>query len=428
MGIKNGSTIINFVQRGLYNKNPKTYNILVDGELMRYKGMNDDNITKHNTEEAIAATSYDYLRRTIKTIELWIGRKTDSVIVYMDGARVLNKVTNRADFDYDAALIRTVFKMLCREHGYTVIELDYGESELQMYLNRNKSNDLNILLTNDSDILSICYDHRPTITANNDENQTCFDPKRDSIAQSSSLSSLNDTKNNVDSILDSNLIYPSHVKVTDSCVWINTDKKNLTAIGFDYIAEYLGYKPFAFRTFVALCGTDFTDNLFTKTTMCGILSATDEDKEFINSLTDVNEIAAALQMVGLRGNGRIKNLNANNTDQFNADDIKKCILMYIEYITTGHMPNERMPRMNMSIVCRQYLYAMKNQNDNFVHGTLVTWARRTKLEEAIKSLNLYLGTYAVKQKIVPQKRSRTVAEMILSHIDEEEDEKIQRKK
>lgn len=388
MGIKNGApTIITINRRGLYNKRPHKYKINVDGEFMRYKGMIEINLTKHNAEEAIAATSFDFMKRLIDEIELHLGRKASEVVIYMDGTRVFNKESGRADFKFDAGLIRMVFKTICSEYGFTVIELQHGESELQMYLQRDKSVDLNVFLTSDSDMLSICYGHTPSVV---DENYSVESQKQDTTS----------------SIIDQNMIYVSGTKVLDSCVWVNSCKV-VTYMGFDFIRERVKYDVFQFRTFISLCGTDFTNSLLTESMISAILLAEDSDIETINKLTDINHIAAGLLLLGIRGGGTIKRFDdrAKNTN-YDALGVDKSVRMYLDYVGTGKMENSVIPKPNMSLMCRHYLYAMRRQDTSFVKKALCVWAKNCTILEAMENLKSFLGTYNPHEECTTKSASR----------------------
>lgn len=394
MGIKNGApNIIYRIRRGLYHKKAKNFNIYVDGELMRYKGMIDENLSKTNAEEAIACSSFQYLKRMVNSIEDLLGGRAKFVKVFMDGARVNNKETKRSEFHFDACLIRTLFKRLCALQHYSVDDLQYGESELQMYLTRDKSKELNVFLTSDSDMISICYGHTPTV-------EFIDDPERKFNSQTDTVMPIQTI---LQTINDGNFIYPSNMKITDSCMWVNCNREGL-AIGFDFIIDRMIYEPKIFRTFIAFCQTDFTENLFPESMIDGILMADCEDKRYVNTLSNANDIAAILQVLGLRGGGQIKRDRKSLLSKFDSDAIEKAAAMYIEYIETGFMPNEKMPRIDMSLASRHYLYAMRQQDDCFTLKSLQLWAKSCSLSEAIDNMHLYLGTLVRKNLNVKKRK------------------------
>lgn len=397
MGIKNGAPdIITIIRTGLYNKHAKHYKIIVDGELMRYKGMIENNLNKHNAEEAIAALSFDYMKNLIDHIELFIGRRSAEVVVFMDGCRVFNKESGRADFRFDARFIRVAFKHLCYTYGYTVNELTHGESELQMYLQRDKTMDLNVFLTNDSDMISICYGHKPTLSyilPKEDMQPSSSSPLLD-LSSITEIQTINVTTNTTHPIIDQNKIYDlQKVKVVDSCIWINCGKI-VTAVGFDFIESRMNFNTFTFRTFISFCGTDYTSNLLTDSMVTGILLSEKVDIEYINTLTDIHDIACCLIMLGLRAGGTIKRFDEKAKSQiFNAADVDTSTRMYLEYIESGKMKNEAIPRPCMSLACRHYLYAMKGQDSCFVKKSLNQWAKSTLLSDGVEQMRQYLGTF-----------------------------------
>lgn len=380
MGILNGSRIMINFKTGLYKFDPENYNIYVDGELIRYKGMIEENLSKHDAEEAIALASFQYLTRLIKSIELLLKRRANQVTVYLDGSRVTNKVVNRPEFKFDAGLIRRIFAIFCTENNMKIINLNHGESELQMYLKRDKNIDLNVFVTNDSDMLSICYGHTSTI-----DGVVCENIEKYTIEKI------------VDNlrccaIEDDNFRYLPGLHVKDSCLWINCGKK-IVAYGFDNTKINISYKPHIFRTFVALCGTDFTPSMLTETLINGVMKACKKDIEYINCLDDINEIAACLLVIGIKGGGTIKRKEDYSKATFNYTEIPTMVNMYIDYISTGRMSEDLIPRPQMSYACRHYLYAMKGQDDNFTKKALYIWSCGVELKYLISAFKKYIGTY-----------------------------------
>jgi hypothetical protein len=408
MGIKNRNGIMDKIGGiGTYHKKAPNYTIYVDGELIRYKGMVSVNLSKHCCEEPIAATSFEFLKNTLQKIQLkMLNKQWDSVVVYMDGARVQNKVYRaHPELNFDASLVRKLFKEMCiHTGGYEVIELQYGESELQMYLQRDKLNPLNIFVTSDSDMISICYDHKVKIfpidkpqeeilneLENNDESN-CI-PIADIVDFTVKENVLNyfDKKG----IYDYNDYYDTRrYNVYDSCAWYHCGSNQTKIIGFDTVCAKLQYEPHVFRTFLANCGTDFTEHLFTNSMIDGILSGvTYDERKYINKLDNSCEISAALLFLAIRGKGVILR-NKNNGKPFDLHGFKKSIDMYKEYIKTGKMCKDIIPHPNLPLLCRHFIYAMKAGNDEtFVQKALQQWSKRISLEEAIENFRLHIGTY-----------------------------------
>lgn len=436
MGILHADRLIEHFRRGLYNNKPTSYIVSVDGELIRYKGMVSANMTQHNAEEAVANTSYEYLVRTVMWIETYLGRRAREIIVFMDGARVANKTTARPECALDVSVIRGTFSRLCADHGYRVHALDHGESELQMYLRRDRDVDLNVLLTRDSDMLSICYDHAPkyfctktgaelryadverrglvtngldwtngndrgeeeekTADDDDDDDDTTFGVCRQNTASVNIMSS-------DDRITDINSIYVAEngVKVLDSCVWIvcGSSSKPIQVIGFDACAQRIGYNDTVFRTFAAMCGTDFTESMLTPSMFTGFFSAAGADeKRYINALKDVSKVVASILYMGIKGGGEIKrgpSTTVNGRQQrFNRYDITVALSMYYEYISTGSMANKRLPKFNTVLAVKHFVYAMRaGVNGRFVKRELIKWANDVPLYECLQNLDAHLGTY-----------------------------------
>lgn len=427
MGILHADRLIEHFRRGLYNHKPTSYIVSVDGELIRYKGMVSANMTQHNAEEAVANTSCEYLVRTVIWIETYMGLRAREVIVYMDGARVANKTTARPECALDVTVIRATFMRLCAERGYRVHALLHGESELQMYLRRDRNVDLNVLLTRDSDMLSICYNHMPTFLCtktgselryadveqrglvassldqktatpeedDEDEDDTTFGVRRQNTASLNVM---------YDRITDINSVYThapeDGVRVLDSCVWIvcGDSSKPMQFIGFDACAHRIGYNDTVFRTFAAMCGTDFTESMLTPSMFTGFFNAAGADeKRYINTLKDVSKIVASILYMGLKGGGEIKRglgRVAGYQRPFNQNDITVALSMYYEYISTGSMANKRIPKFNTALAVKHFVYAMRAAvDDRFVKRELIKWANKVPLYECLQNLDAHLGTY-----------------------------------
>lgn len=408
MGIKNGgNTILSFMQRGLFaNRDIKKYAIYVDGELMRYKGMTEQNLCSHNAEEAIANTSFQYMQRLIRDIINMIGSRPQDVYVYMDGARVNNKCAQALNFNFDASQIRAIFRMQCEDYNYIVRALQYGESELQMYLQRNQDeHNLNIFITNDSDMISICYDHEPKITSSTisvENNQESRLLKFNELK----LKNFNTMPTMEKAILDDNNGYEENIyNIIDSCLWINCASKNIRGYGMDFVAQTIGYDSIVFRTFVALCGTDFTQNLYTNSMISSILTASTVDKDQINKLTDYNDIAPMLFSFGVRGLGTVKRCNEMtnaNHDIANADGsydkirFAQAIDIYIKYICTGIMSINSMPKFNMGIVAKHFVHALTNGECMTTGKTLAAYCENRSFDILLQNIRHNLGTWNIK--------------------------------
>ena len=169
MGIANCNKLFeNINLRGLYNGGnwPKAsngrINLYVDGENIRFKGMTNSNVESDNAERRIAQDAFAYLDRIRQRLTTHLFRRRyvdsgatsahrtkrdfDKVYVYMDGRRPHNKVTRIVNVTVDHSIIRNALMDICRMHAplYEVVLLEYGESELFMYADRDKAAALNI--------------------------------------------------------------------------------------------------------------------------------------------------------------------------------------------------------------------------------------------------------------------------------------------
>ncbi|WBR61457.1 hypothetical protein [Drosophila suzukii associated hytrosavirus 1] len=374
MGLKYGAQkLIEKLKYGLYNNQPEKYVIYVDGELMRYKGLVSSNLSCHNACEAIANTSFDYMMNMVKNIEFMLSCSAKKIIVFMDGARVNNKMVrpNRSQFDTD--LIRNLFKSKCFLNNVIVHELVNGESELQMYLKRDRSNNLNVFLTSDSDMIAILYSHTPTIT-----------DKYGNNIKYSDLEFKVDNEN-FQRISNNNQVYSQkNIKIKDSCLWINCSYQ-VIAIGCDFNSKRMIFDPTVFLTMIGMCGTDFTDSILTETMIQGILRADINDINEINCMTDLHCIAALLIFIAIKNGGTIRPMQRHRiscgTRSF--DDFVKNLQYYINYIQTGVMTDEIIVDVNTPLLCRDILNLLGFQGTTYRKSQLLTWANMITMEEAL---------------------------------------------
>lgn len=391
MGIECGRIFYGPFRRGIYVKQPKSYNIYIDGEYIRFKGLTSDNATSRHPEEAIASSAFTYLLNLKKAIEYYLHTSANKVIVVMDGERVANKCTNRPLQEHDVQLIRTKFMCLCHEFGFDVNELEKGEAELNMYLSRDKTQQLNVFVTADSDMFSICYDHVPMI-----ERDDLFAFEK---IEAPDMESINHTVSNY-SFVDYNMSYDAKTIecVRDSCIWFSCCPKRMEIVAFDGCARRIGIEALQMRTMIVMCGTDFSNAMFTPTAVQGIFDADAEDLRQLNQSNDVVEIVAILIYLALKNGGRLKPLpsNINVSDSNDAsiiDQVTKIIDTYCEYIETSTMRIEQMPRLNCALIMRDFVYAMRAKCDDFNRNNLRRWTECTTIDEALTHFRLYVGAF-----------------------------------
>lgn len=411
--------------KSLYNAAPRLYNIVFDGEMMRYKGYVDTAVNCESPEFTIAAIAKNCTHSTVEEIKNVMSKEPYEVIVYMDGQRVPNKV-KRLDPNpnLNKTLIRHNYIEMCRQLDYKVVLLERGEAELHMYIQRDKSIDLNIFVTGDSDMISICYGHRPKI---NGVLQTdCGDMVRTGVVVNNQLSNFQGT----------NITYDNSLHVQDSCAWLRiNDSAHMNQFyGMDSLHEIFKFNVRHFRIFVAMCGTDFTPSALTRSMIGSVLSCTIHEKESINAIEENYKIFGAFLYLGLKYcRACIKRVVVNNTANSNkgggggtvffvdgdseetARRIKTFIdqyltmyTTYIEMATTGSI--EKFP--DMGTLVRYFIYAMRGgpNNTKIYKGNLTMelkkWSNQITLSTALRNLEKYLGT------VPPEEKTQTIVQTI----------------
>lgn len=371
MGITVGASILigKFIPGLFFTSESNTfeYKINIDGSLLNFKGLCAIKYAKSQLEMHIANLSIKYVNKKIRNIQDMIGKPAKEIIIYMDGKRTKNKRQNKSDLKHDVRLAHKYFIELCKKNSYTVIQLEEGESELWMYLKRDKLINLNVFITDDSDFLSITYSHQPNVKK---------------------YTTLMRNKSSMYDILNHNYNYAENTKVFDSCLWIKCGKKKTQAIGLDFAS--IGFNLRTFRILVALCGTDYTDNLFPMTGIKGILTTSIDEKERINNLINIHEIISFLLILSIKYGGSIKN---KDKDQklccYSLIDLPKTMFMYNHYISTGEMIDEDIPRPIMANVCREYLQIIR-QNKNDIKSNKL-WASTINTDLMLQKINCYFN-------------------------------------
>lgn len=260
MGIQNGAALLSeALPLGLYNRRAAACHLYVDGEYFRYKGV----LPTARDEHHIADVGFLFLQRRIDRILQHLHLPTRSpVTVFMDGARVEGKKSRTAGQTlFNAAYVRLFFGKMCADAGMTVMWLEQGEAELQMYLARDRQCPLNVFLTNDSDMLAICYAHTPTEAASASAVATAMATEHWSDPGGGSGDGCGESI----VVADQNQTYPAAVapSVRDSCVWAKVESGPIVLLGFDRLADRFGFDPVPFRAMAYACGTDYSNALLT---------------------------------------------------------------------------------------------------------------------------------------------------------------------
>lgn len=391
MGILNGNVIVGTFKRGLYNRTPQSYEVYVDGELMRYKGMTSDNLSRHDAEHGVANSSFMYLCRLINQLEAHLGKKPYQVTVYMDGKRVTNKLSHVTDFQLDASLIRNLFIRLCIEAGMFVNHLEYGESELQMHMKHNCERPLTVYITCDTDLMSILYGHKPLIDGKRVDFRRCSTNNDDDDDQATQVNlgecpyiMINDKH---DIFQDSNLIYGEGVEVKDSIVWLNCVKDVIIMYGMDNTLANNHLSPVAFRSFMALCGTDFTPPAFPTSLINALLKINRHDADIINSLTDYFDIFAALIIVGYKNGGSLKQKKKPASTNISRELVVMMLKYYIDYVSTGIMTDASIPQPPMPWLTRYIVWCAKSGRVFKTKRAQVEYMTKTSINELLHNVS-----------------------------------------
>lgn len=316
MGISNGSIFYELFQRGLYKKKPKTVRIHFDGENMWYKGQISAALTSTNPESQIAMFAENFVLNLKLDIENLLHLShipNKDVFIWMDGERSIYKETRHYDFKFNKDVARSEFKERLKNQGFQINQLISGESELIMYHDRNIGNDLtelNVFVTNDSDMFSICYNHYPKIKNEFDVEILDFD-----FSKLEEFNSIEECIHISQRLNDLNSNYSSNLKVYDSCVWVSTNSGNIRVIGMDGVQERIKLKPKVFNVLTVMCGNDyFRQSMLSKSCLncimnflknCQIEKLYSKELEFINSLNDPIDICVAFLYISVKKKGTL---------------------------------------------------------------------------------------------------------------------------
>lgn len=411
MGITHHDFVENF--SGLYKQNPQMININIDGEYLWWKGVNSENLSISNSEDRIAKTSYDYLLKLINMIRKQFGCVIYEIIIYMDGARVNNKEHryNAATLKFDITSARKNFIQLCRQiNNCKIVQLDIGEAELQMYKNRNVNIELNVFVTADTDMLSICYGHKSTISEKLLELKgeiTLSQSNRNGLANTENIDLpmlLSETKTRtVTPMFDDNFNYSEKYNVVDSCVWLRIAKWKLHLIGFDFSERIHKFKVNVFRVFLGMCGNDFIKPIITNTMSLTFLSSTDRERENLNIIEDHNLFdiitgvlytickSNILNVIGKKDPVPFKLPSGfRGRKNLKKDSIVEHFKMYLDYIDAGFMSNVELNRkFNNSLVANHTFQAMipENKNKKLTSRLVYTWCTMNSIFKAIKNVH-----------------------------------------
>lgn len=407
MGITKGSFFYKLLEQGLYQKKPKTVRIHVDGENIWYKGCISESMNAVNVESEIANTAHMYLVSLKLEIEQLLGLKNidpENVFIWMDGTRNIYKENREYSLKIDKRVVRNEFTNLLKCYGYQIKNLKEGESELIMYHDRNKNFpknvdtydylrekleeveiDLNVFVTNDSDMFSICYNHRP---------KTSEPFEAISLVPTDSITHLR--------FIDSNFTYPDYLKVTDSCVWISTNPHNVKVIGFDFCQDRLNLNPIPFQILTIMCGNDYYRNhMLSNTSIESIIdflitksNQTYEFLQFINNLDDYIEICVMFLFIAIYKNSSLVKMDKNDLLNIDLKNVYFIISRYINYVESKSMYLYSPQETKASSVVKFLILNMMNETNCIKFPTLkvrTQWAKNKSFTSVLDDFKKSIG-------------------------------------
>lgn len=280
-----------------------------------------------------------YLIRLIHQIENVFSKKANKILIYMDGYRLPSKV-KRPTLDIDIPFIRETFISILKPK-YTIVYAN-GEAELEMYLKRDSSVETNLFITGDSDIIPITYNHEPKIE----------DSSFEKYYKENKIKLSNDWRQAYTYLTP----YKQDLKITDSCIWINTEIKTINSekrfIGLDGSKYKFGLNSFQFKILCASMGSDYTDSILSQTMINQILNSSTEFKEYVNTLDKAMFIVIAFVLYSLLKRARPK----RSTTGFkgNIKELAEQYTIYAEYISSGIYMGERKP-LNIKFILDKLL-------------------------------------------------------------------------
>lgn len=391
---------ISSLHRGLYRRLPKNYHLYLDGEYLWHKGTAKSNTVVSNAENQVAEVAYRYVCNIVYQLALYFGNVyPEKIWVYMDGERIRNKeIRPYHQLEYDVRSARRLFveKASTIKNSH-IVRLESGESELEMYLKRVKTSDLNVFVTADTDMVSICYGHEPIVYESNDVE--LISPTReyilshmvDNLNHNSSITlglSSELEKRTKNAIADDNFNYQNseRYKITDSCAWFQLSSAlNKRLIGFDYSASLHRFYVRPYRTFVSLCGTDFTRPFLTPTMSINFFSASNNEIDTLNTETDTLRLMYGILYLCCKRQGtRLPQSTADT--QCNINDVKLAIDSYLAYIQTGKMTESILShRYSQPYLARKILQSMTGLL-TITAPKVTEWCVHNSINVAIKNV------------------------------------------
>jgi len=381
---------ISSLKQGLYNSKPNNYRVYIDGSFFWHKGDIKIYKTQNDVEHLMASVAYNYILNILKLVYLHFNNLHPlNVYIYMDGERIENKrQRTESTTTYKKSLLVDIFVNLCQKNipNCKIEQLLVGESELQMYKNRDISSDVNLFITGDTDMVSIMYGHRSKCTNFN----------------------LSDIQTNHhlygEGIVDLNFTYPYALLqcngVSDSCVWLKDIKDNRQFIGFDFSEDIINIPKRLFRIYIALCGTDFTNKMLTESMSLNFMNIKKHDLEHFQHLLDNNNnnnnlcdiVYGIIYVCCKMGKFTLPKLKKDqNVDNsyFSIQDMENKIKIYLDYIESGIMTKSIInDNNNNSIVCHKIVKSMTEMMSAPIiqSRSVLQWCNNNNFSTAIENV------------------------------------------
>lgn len=260
MGIKNFQILSKAGNYGAVPKNINVVGIYLDAEFLHFKGRVYEALNHPTPELEIAIVAHKYTIRLLAQLKSMFKDAEYTIYAYFDGTRNMQKgARSQPDLVCRPEIVKFYKKMLS-DDGIKIVQLDVGESELLMYLNRDVTNDLNIFVSGDSDMYSILYNHQPTNPSTKTHKET-FESTLGKVT--------------IDVYDDDG--------VKDSALWVFIHK-DFSIIACDNMNFNMSTRQF--RQFTSLLGTDYTPPILTRTMAQSVIQ-TAMDKPVPEDLTDL---------------------------------------------------------------------------------------------------------------------------------------------
>lgn len=313
MGIKSYMCLLKYGSYGGVPKDPKRIGIYLDAEYLHYKGRLSDALNSSNAEFEIATIATKFTNELVQKIKKMFGKCQYTVYAYFDGIRNNNKEARIYDGSLDKGEIVKLFKTSLGKENIEIVQLNFGESELLMYKERDRTNCINIMVTGDSDMYPILYEHKPQ--KDGIELETL--PKGEEKSFDFNYNTIK-------------LLTYDEPDIKDSVSWIFVNKTNAIVCA-DFMNFNITKKQF--RQLACYMGCDYSPPLLSKSMIDSLLPCL-RSNNIPTDLTDLQFLVVILAYSFHYESARRPRKNEFNT----STTLRKIInngLIYNKYLETG---------------------------------------------------------------------------------------------